>query len=414
MTRRLPPASSERPSSDRTEEVSRDAVLDALPFAALVVDRSLRVLHANPRYLELFGASAPPPIGRELAALANGLFAASSVRALVAGGFASGVAASAELEAPAVPGSPARALRVHARRLRPQQPDAAPALLLVVEDRSPQRDASAETTARIVTGAAQEAVAGDDLVSRASHELRGPFGSIANWVHLLSESSKDAALVQQGLAAIHRAVKAGSQIVDDLHDLAQLRAGRLRLSSGLVDLTSILDTSLDKPRSAALEKGVTLEVQREVPTLPVMGDPIRLQQILLHLVSNAVKFTPPGGRVDVVLGREEATWRVTVSDTGRGVPEHVLPRIFDGLRLPGGSAPGSLGVGLSIVRHLAVLHGGSIEASSPGPGLGSRFVLRLPVPALAPSKQTPPPPRGLVRPQGPNDSSSRVAPVGTV
>ena len=407
MARRIPSASSEDEASDRVGDVSHDVVLDALPFAALVVDRDARVLQANPRLLELVGATAAQTVGRNLAALSSTLFGADAVRELVANGFASGAPASLEVEAHA------RALRVHVRRLRSQATTDAPELLVLVEERSDKaQDAGALVTARIQTGAAAEAASGDDLVSRASHELRGPFGSIANWVHLLSESSKDAALVQQGLAAIQRAVKSGSQIVDDLHDLAQLRAGRLRLSSGLVDLTSILDSSLDKPRAAALEKGVTLEVQREVPTLPVMGDPIRLQQILVHLVANAVKFTPPGGRVDVVLGREESTWRVTVSDTGRGVPPNVLPRIFDGLRLPGGSSPGSLGVGLSIVRHLAVLHGGSVEASSPGPGLGSRFVLRLPVPALAPSKHSPTPPR-VTRKPGPNDSSSDIArPVG--
>jgi signal transduction histidine kinase len=388
--------------------VSHDAVLDALPFAALVVDHAARVVRVNPRYLEFAGATASQTLGRELATLSSALFGQDAVRELVADGFASGAPASLEIDVPGRAG--ARALRLHVRRLRSHETAAGHELLLVVEERA-ARDAAADVTARIQTGPVAEAASGDDLVSRASHELRGPFGSIANWVHLLTESSRDAALVQQGLAAIQRAVKSGSQIVDDLHDLAQLRTGRLRLSSGLVDLTSILDSSLDKPRAAALEKGVTLEVQREVPTLPVMGDPIRLQQILLHLVTNAVKFTPPGGRVDVVLGREESTWRVTVIDTGRGVPLNVLPRIFDGLRLPGGSSAGSLGVGLSIVRHLAVLHGGSVEASSPGPGLGSRFVLRLPVPALAPSK--PPSSPRATRQPGPNDSSSQIArPVG--
>jgi two-component system CheB/CheR fusion protein len=303
------------------------------------------------------------------------------------------------------------------RRLAASAGDTAASLLFVVENRATlrARDAASETTGRVVVG---EAATGDDLVSRASHELRGPFGSIANWVHLLSESSKDGALVQQGLAAIHRAVKAGSQIVDDLHDLAQLRSGRLRLSTGLVDLSSILESSLERPRAAALEKGVTLEVHRDVPSLPVMGDPIRLQQMLVHLATNAVKFTPAGGRVDVQLAREEANWRITVSDTGRGVPEQLLPRIFDGLRLPGGSAPGSLGVGLSIVRHLAVLHGGSVEAASGGPGQGARFVLRLPVPALAPSKTPTPPTRSaaprVVPPPGPDDSSARIRTIGAV
>jgi two-component system CheB/CheR fusion protein len=387
--------------------VSGEAIVDALPHGVLVVDCALRVRRANARYFEMLATAPAETIGRELFELSSGLWSAESIRALVDRSSAGDEASSVDLErAPDAAG--VRALRVHARRL-PGEPS--PGMLLVVESRAPlrARDASAETTGRVVLG---ETATGDDLVSRASHELRGPFGSIANWVHLLSESSKDAALVQQGLAAIHRAVKAGSQIVDDLHDLAQLRSGRLRLSTGLVDLASILETSLEKPRAAALEKGLTLEVHRDVPSLPVMADPIRLQQMLVHLATNAVKFTPSGGRVDVQLAREEANWRVTVSDTGRGVPEHLLPRIFEGLRLPGGSAPGSLGVGLSIVRHLAVLHGGSVEASSAGPGQGSRFVLRLPVPALAPSKTPTPPtrnnvPRAPHRP-GPDDSSARV------
>jgi two-component system CheB/CheR fusion protein len=410
VTRRVPSA-----SSDDAAIPSSEAIIDALPHGVLVVDCALRVRRANSRYFELLAAAPDETIGRELFELSGGLWRAESIRTLVERAGASDESSSVDVErAPDAAG--VRALRVHVRRLPAREGEPAPGLLLVVESRAPRRarDASADTTGRVAVG---EGTSGDDLVSRASHELRGPFGSIANWVHLLSESSRDAALVQQGLAAIHRAVKAGSQIVDDLHDLAQLRSGRLRLSTGLVDLASILESSLEKPRAAALEKGVTLEVHRDVPSLPVMADPIRLQQMLLHLATNAVKFTPSGGRVDVQLAREEANWRVTVSDTGRGVPEHLLPRIFEGLRLPGGSAPGSLGVGLSIVRHLAVLHGGSVEASSGGPGQGSRFVLRLPVPALAPSKTPTPPTRNASRvapPTGPDDSSARVRTLGAL
>jgi len=396
--------------------VSSEAIVDALPHGVLVLDGTRRVTRANPRYFEMLATTPADTIGRELFELSNGLWSAEPIRTLVERPRAADEASSVDLErAPDTGG--ARSLRVHVRRLAPLAGEGAPSLLFVVENRAPMRarDAAGEMTGRLVVG---EAATGDDLVSRASHELRGPFGSIANWVHLLSESSKDGALVQQGLAAIQRAVKAGSQIVDDLHDLAQLRSGRLRLSSGLVDLASILETSLEKPRAAALEKGVTLEVHRDLPSLPVMGDPIRLQQMLVHLTTNAVKFTPAGGRVDVQLAREEVNWRVTVTDTGRGVPEHLLPRIFEGLRLPGGSAPGSLGVGLSIVRHLAVLHGGSVEAASGGPGQGSRFVLRLPVPALAPSKTPTPPTRSAVPrvppPPGPDDSSARIRTIGAV
>jgi two-component system CheB/CheR fusion protein len=396
-------------SSDGIVVVPADAIVDALPHGVLVLDRSLRVIRTNPRYAELLATSEAETLGQGLYELSGGLWSAEAVRTLVERAATLDDTASVDIErAPGAPG--AWALRLHARKLGASTGDSAPSLLFVVENRAPvrTRDAAVDRTGPLRTPGSEVAT-GNDLVSRAAHELRGPFGSIANWVHLLSESSKDGALVQQGLSAIQRAVKSGSQIVDDLHDLAQLRTGRLRLSAGLVDLASILDSALDKPRSAALEKGVTLELRRELPSLPVMADPIRLQQMLLHLVTNAVKFTPPGGRVDIVLAREETSWRITVSDTGRGVPEQLLPRIFDGVRLPGGSAPGSLGVGLAIVRHLAVLHGGSVEASSAGPGKGSRFVLRLPVPALAPSRTPTPPSRGTApRPaHGPDDSAAR-------
>jgi signal transduction histidine kinase len=128
---------------------------------------------------------------------------------------------------------------------------------------------------------------------------------------------------------------------------------------------------------------------RDVQSVPVMGDPDRLQQVVLHLVGNALKFTPPGGRVEISLDRDGTSWRLSVSDTGPGLAPEVLERLWSGLQ-PGDyvapRAPASLGVGLAIVRHLAELHGGSVEASSPGPGQGARFTVRLPVPALVPSR----------------------------
>jgi signal transduction histidine kinase len=234
----------------------------------------------------------------------------------------------------------------------------------------------------------------DEIVARAAHELRGPLGSISNWVHLLSQGSSDGALQQQGLAAIHRALDVATRLIETLHDVSLLRAGRLTLRTGLVDLASVVDMALDRPRAAAADKGVRLEVVREVPSVPVMGDPDRLQQIVLHLLANAVECTPPGGQVEISVGREESTWRLAVTDTGRGIAPEVIPRIFGGLRpeeFTGPRPPGTLGAGLTIVRHLAELHGGSVEASSAGPGLGARFVVRLPVPASSSGCCRPPP-----------------------
>ncbi len=229
----------------------------------------------------------------------------------------------------------------------------------------------------------------DELIARAAHELRGPLGSIANWIHLLSQSTQDATLQQQGLAAIRRALSVSGRLIDELADVAMLRSGRVRLRSGLVDLLPIVEMALERPRAEAREKGVELTLVPGEQSVPVMGDPDRLQQVLLHLVGNARKFTPAGGRVEISLDRDGTSWRLSVSDTGPGLAPEVLERLWSGLQ-PGDfvtpRAPASLGVGLAIVHHLAALHGGSVEASSPGPGQGARFTVRLPVPALVPSR----------------------------
>jgi len=360
-----------------------EEVIDALPHGLLLLDGQFRVHRTNPRYCEMLATAPEETVGCSLFELSNRFWDVTGVRALMEeAGTVSGPG-GVELERDmSAGGSRTLRARVRVRRLKPQASGPEPYFLFMVEDAG--HDAT-------VPG--REAIRDrDELIARAAHELRGPFGSIANWAHLLSQGASDGALQQQGLAAIHRALKAGTQIIDELHDLALLRAGKLRLRAGLVDLVSIVDMALERPRSAAQEKGVQLEVVRDLPRVAVMGDPDRLQQILLHLLTNAIKHTPAGGRIEIALGRDETSWRLTVSDTGRGIARDALPRVFDGHhQVPPGTArlPGSLGVGLAIVRQLAELHGGSVEASSPGPGLGARFVVRLPVPALAPSGLSP-------------------------
>ena len=351
-------------------------VLDALPSGLLLLDADLRVVRANPRYCEITATAAEETVGRSLFDLPNRLWSAPTVRALVEAARA-GEPGNADVEVRGN-GHPRR-LRVDARPLPP-----GPVRLLLLVDEAPgaARDDAPADGAR-----PDEFVGPDDIVARAAHELRGPLGSISNWVHLLSQGSSDPALQQQGLAAIQRALNVATRLIEALHDVSLLRSGRLALRTGLVDLGSVVDMALDQPRSAAADKGVRVEVVREVPSVPVMGDPDRLQQIVLHLLANAVECTPPGGRVEVSLGREGASWRLAVADTGRGIAPEILPRLFGGLRAADFTAPrppGTLGAGLTIVRHLAELHGGEVEASSAGPGLGARFVVRFPVPALAP------------------------------
>jgi len=354
-----------------------EPVLDALPQGLLLLDTDLVVLGTNPRYCEIAATSVEETVGRRLFDLSHGLWDVAPVRALVE---ETGDGGSVEVERNLRNGHP-RVVRVHVRRLEPSA--CAPERLLVIVDDAVARPAASD-----------EGHHRDELIARAAHELRGPLGSISNWVHLLSQGSRDEALQQQGLAAIQRALSVATRLIENLHDVSQLGAGRVSLPLGLVDLASVVDMSLERPRSAAVDKGVRLDLVREVSRVPVMGDPDRLQQIVLHLLANAVECTPAGGRVEISLGREGPSWRLAVSDTGRGIAPEVLPRIFGGLRSADFVAPrppATLGAGLAIVRHLAELHGGTVEASSAGPGLGARFVVRLPVPALAPSSHPPGP-----------------------
>jgi two-component system CheB/CheR fusion protein len=364
--------------SSRSAAAPNDPVLEALPQGVLVLDADLRVLRVNPRYAEIAADDAEEgTVGRTLFELSRGLWDRPDLRSLVDRARA-GQGGSVDLEVGG--GSvPPRPLRVHVRPI-PAPAGAAERLLVLVDDAA-GLEHPRQTRA-------PDGGAWGDIIARAAHELRGPLGSISNWVHLLSQGSQDPALQQQGLAAIQRALNVATRLIETLNDVSLLGAGRLTLRPVLVDLASIVDMALERPRSAAREKGVRLDYLREVASVPLMGDPDRLQQIVLNLIANAVQCTPAGGRVEISIGREASCWRLAVADTGRGIAPDVLPRIFGGLRAGDFVAPrppATLGAGLTIVRHLAELHGGSVEATSPGPGLGARFVVRFPVTALAAS-----------------------------
>jgi two-component system CheB/CheR fusion protein len=356
--------------------VLAESVLEHLPLGLLLLGADRRVLRTNPRYCAIASTSADETVGKGFFEVSGGLWDVPAVRALVE---AADAGEAGRIDVDLIGKDRPRSMRVHAQPLA--SPGAGPEHLLVVVD--PLEGGEAETDR-------EEGDARDELIARAAHELRGPLGSISNWVHLLSQGRQDGALQQQGLAAISRALGVATRIIETLNDVAQLGAGRVSLRLGLVDLSSVVDMALERPRSAAREKGVRLDFLRDVPSVPVMGDPDRLQQIVLHLLGNAVECTPPGGRVEISVGREGPSWLLAVKDTGRGIAPDVLSRIFGGLRSTDFTSPrppATLGAGLTIVRFLAELHGGSVEASSAGPGRGARFAVRLPVPALAPSGQ---------------------------
>jgi signal transduction histidine kinase/ActR/RegA family two-component response regulator len=221
----------------------------------------------------------------------------------------------------------------------------------------------------------------DEFLATVSHELRTPLTPMLTWVRLLRTARLDQATGARALEAIERNARVQAQLVEDLLDVSRIVTGKLRLEARAVELEGIAEAALDAVRPAADAKGIVLQAALR-PGALVTGDPDRLQQVLWNLVSNAVKFTPRGGRVEVSIGRAGDHAVVTVRDTGVGIRPEFLPLVFDRFRQADASTTrvhGGLGLGLSIVRHLVELHGGTVEAASEGEGRGATFVVRLPL-----------------------------------
>ena len=237
-----------------------------------------------------------------------------------------------------------------------------------------------EQVARAESDAANRAK--DEFLATISHELRTPLNAILGWGRMLRNSLLDEANFARGLDTIERNAKLQAQLIDDLLDVSRIISGKVRLTVMPVELRPVIEAAIDSVRPAAEAKNIRLQITLDTNTGLVSGDPDRLQQVIWNLLSNAVKFTNKGGRVQVRLERINSHVEVTVSDTGKGIPPEFLPYVFDRFRQADSSITrmhGGLGLGLAIVRHLTELHGGIVQAQSPGEGQGATFSLRLPV-----------------------------------
>jgi signal transduction histidine kinase/ActR/RegA family two-component response regulator len=231
----------------------------------------------------------------------------------------------------------------------------------------------------------------DEFLATLSHELRTPLNAILGWSGLLRDAGGDPERLARGLAVIDRNGRTLAQLVSDLLDMSRIAAGRIEVEHADVDLLEAIDDAVEALRAAARAKGVALS-RSAGPELPrVVGDAGRLRQVAWNLVSNAVKFTPPGGSVDVRLVREGGAAVLEVKDTGVGMSRDFLPVVFDPFVQAEGASVrrhGGLGLGLAITKQLVALHGGTIHAESDGPGRGSTFRVVVPetarTPALAP------------------------------
>ena len=234
---------------------------------------------------------------------------------------------------------------------------------------------------------AQEANrAKDEFLMTLSHELRTPMTAILGWTRLLptlppgDESFKDA------IGSIMRGAQLQARLIDDVLDVSRIMSGKLRMHMENVDIAKLLNSAIDAVRSSADAKDITISTSFAPGVGTIVADSTRLQQVVWNLLTNAVKFTPRHGVIEIGARREASQVRIAVRDTGEGIDSNFLPHIFEPFRQaeenPSTRVHGGLGLGLSIVRYLVEAHGGTISAESPGRGQGSTFTISLPIGAL--------------------------------
>ena len=232
----------------------------------------------------------------------------------------------------------------------------------------------------------------DEFLATLSHELRTPLNAVLGWCEVLMTSPlTDPSDIRSGLKTIERNALAQAQIISDILDMSGFLAGKVRLHLQPANLESVIREAIETVRPAAEAKHISLTLVVGPASSQISGDPARLQQVFWNLLSNAVKFTPKGGRIEVELRRVDSHFEVSISDTGIGIDRDFLPYVFDRFRQADSSSTrqfGGLGLGLSLVKQLVELHGGTVRAESAGPGHGTKVTAAVPVAALRP--ETPP------------------------
>lgn len=239
----------------------------------------------------------------------------------------------------------------------------------------------------------------DEFLAIVSHELRTPLNAVLGWARMLAADQLKGQRATHALETVERNASLLARMIDDLLDVSRVMAGTLQMASQPVNAVEVAEAAMDAVKSLADERSVEIHLSSDDwAAEPVSGDTARLQQVIWNLLTNAIKFTPQGGRVAISVKRAAANIEIVVSDTGQGIAEDFLPHVFDRFRQADGGTTrrhSGLGLGLAIARQIVELHGGTVRAESPGLGKGSTFTIRLPILApLTPEER----PRPIARP----------------
>ncbi len=273
--------------------------------------------------------------------------------------------------------------------LKPVMNDAGEVMLLIAEGRdiTQRKRAEAERDELLLRAQSAREVAEtanrvkDEFLAVVSHELRTPLNPILGWSQMLRKRQLSAEKTDYALATIERNAKIQAQLINDLLDVSRILRGKLSLEAAPVDLAAVIRMATETVGLAAAAKSIEIETDLDPAVEPVWGDASRLQQVVWNLLSNAIKFTPDGGRAFIRLAQLENRATITVSDTGKGIDPTFLPHVFERFHQEDAATTrkfGGLGLGLAIVSSLVELHGGTIEAQSPGENRGATFTISLP------------------------------------
>jgi len=261
-------------------------------------------------------------------------------------------------------------LKARSRILAISQTIAEERQTLLVRERSARAEAERMSTLK------------DEFLATLSHELRTPLNSVLGWAQILLRGAKDEATLRKGLETIERNARAQAQLIEDLLDMSRILSGKMHPNMQTAAPLKIVEAALETVRPAAMAKHIALQAALDADAGPIRADVDRLQQVMGNLLSNAVKFTPNGGKVELSLQKSGDEIVIAVADSGIGIPADFLPHVFDRFRQGDASTTrryGGLGLGLSIVRSLVEMHGGTVGVVSAGEGKGSTFTVRLPL-----------------------------------
>ncbi|MFN2571813.1 MAG: ATP-binding protein [Gemmatimonadales bacterium] len=359
-------------------------VVEAVRVPLIVLDHELVVQSANESFYETFRVTPTETERCSIFDVGKGLLDGQDLRSRL-GTMSAGTTGFQNVKVDVeVPLLGRRTMSLSARPVR-SGPRMGPLLVLAIEDITLRERGEREREhllqqAQTAKAEAEQAMrAKDRFLAVLSHELRTPLSALLLQVELLRRRTADGVSIERSIDAIERSARIQARLTDDLLDVSRIVSGKLDLALERVDVAAVVREAIEIVRPMAETNSVALQSTMEEPVGPVRGDPARIRQIVWNLLTNAIKATPPGGRITVALDHADGQARLEVRDTGVGITPDFLPCVFDMFSQARPGQAGGLGLGLAIVRHVVEQHHGTVRAASRGEGQGATFTVTLPL-----------------------------------